>query len=455
YQPRPFEKAYSPDDFYGGTLKGIEEKLPYLKQLGISCIYLNPIVEARSNHRYDASDYLKVDPILGSNEDFSRLCRTAEAMGIRIMLDGVFSHTGADSIYFNRHGNYPGRGACQSKESEFYPWYDFSSYPDKYRSWWGFEDLPEVNELNEQWQDFVISGENSVVKSWLRNGAAGWRLDVADELPDEVLALIRSYAKAEKPDAPILGEVWEDAVIKESYGGRRNYALGYSLDSVMNYPFRNAALDFCHWRIDAYQLRDFLISQQMNYPKPMYYSLMNLLGSHDTDRVRSALATDIVLRSISREDQLRVPFSEEALERANELEKLCAVMQFSIPGVPSVYYGDEQGMCGVNDPFNRMPFKESDSELHKFYTELAGTRNSAPALSVGEACFMAYSRDILMVLRYVNEGKDVFGEECENAAYLAIINRGDAADYEADCSAAGKGIVKGCVESMSAEIIKL
>lgn len=455
WQPRAFEKNYRPDDFYGGTLKGIEEKLPYLKELGISCIYLNPIVEARSNHRYDASDYMKVDPILGTNEDFSSLAKKAESMGMRIMLDGVFSHTGADSVYFNRDGNYPGRGACQSKDSEFYPWYDFQSYPDKYRSWWGFEELPEVDETNKQWQDFVISGENSVVKTWLRRGAAGWRLDVADELPDDVLAMIRSYAKAVKPDAPILGEVWEDAVIKESYGGRRNYALGYSLDSVMNYPFRTAALDFCHWRIDAYKLRDFLLSQQMNYPKPMYYSLMNLVGSHDTDRVRSALATDVVLRSLSREDQLRVCFGDEALKRALELEKLCAVLQFAIPGVPDIYYGDEQGMCGVNDPFNRLPFKESEDNIYSFYSELANMRQNDAVLSTGEVSFMAYNSDILLVLRFAGAGKDAFGDECSDSVYLAVINRGEAAEFEADCSAAGCGIYSGKIDAMSAGIIKL
>ncbi|MGX8692829.1 MAG: alpha-amylase family glycosyl hydrolase, partial [Clostridia bacterium] len=221
WQPRPFEKDYSPDDFYGGTLKGIEQKLPYLKALGVSVLYLNPIVEARSNHRYDASDYKKVDPILGTNEDFEHLCRAAEDAGIRVMLDGVFSHTGADSVYFNRYGSYPGRGACQGEDSPYYDWYEFRHFPNDYRCWWGFKDLPEVDERNAAWQDFVVSGKHSVVREWLRRGAAGWRLDVADELPDEVLALIRRAAKEEKPDAPILGEVWEDAVLKESYGSRR------------------------------------------------------------------------------------------------------------------------------------------------------------------------------------------------------------------------------------------
>lgn len=424
YLPRAFEKDYSPDDFYGGTFKGIEEKLPYLKELGISCIYLNPIVEARSNHRYDCSDYMKADPILGSNEDFERLAKKAGELGIRIMLDGVFSHTGADSVYFNRYGNYDSVGACQGEGSPYYLWYDFKHFPDDYRSWWGFMDLPEVDETNKNWQEFIISGEDSVVKTWLRRGAAGWRLDVADELPDEALALIRKHAKLEKVDAPILGEVWEDAVIKESYGGRRNYALGYSLDSVMNYPFRNAMMDFVHHRTDAYGLRDFLIGQQMNYPKPMYYSLMNLMGSHDTDRVLNAMATDVVLRGLSREQQIALEFSDEAISRGKELEKLCAAVQFAIPGIPSIYYGDEQGMQGVNDPFNRLPFKEGDGELHELYRQLCLRRNSNPALSVGKARFMAVSKDVLLILRSIDDGRDAFGNTSRNGTWLIAVNRG-------------------------------
>ena len=456
--PRPFETAYSPDDFYGGTLKGIQAKLPYLKELGISCLYLNPIVEARSNHRYDAADYLRVDPILGENEDLTALCRAAEALGMRVILDGVFSHTGADSRYFNRYGHYPEKGACQGKDSPYYPWYDFRRFPDDYRSWWGFADLPEVDEHNREWQDFVVTGKDSVVKTWLRRGAAGWRLDVADELPDDVLALIRKAARAAKPDALILGEVWEDPVIKMGPEGRRNYALGYSLDSVMNYPLRDAALHFIHRRWDAYALRDFLIGQQMNTPRPMYYALMNLFGSHDTDRFRTALATEIYLRNLSREEQMKLSLSSEALDLALEREKLCAVMQFALPGVPSLYYGDEQGMTGVNDPFCRAPFQENPDcrSLHDRYAALAALRNAAPALSTGEARFMAASSELLLILRYIRGGRDAFGLPAEDGAYLAVINRGDRElPFEADCSDAGKGIVRGVAAPLSGEIIKL
>lgn len=450
WQPRSFEKSYSPDDFYGGTLKGIEQKLPYLKELGISCLYLNPIVEARSNHRYDTSDYDRVDPILGTNEDFEHLCKKAEEFGIRLILDGVYSHTGADSVYFNRYGSYPSRGAFQGTDSPYYDWYEFRDYPYSYRCWWGFADLPEVDECNPTWQRMVVTAEDSVVKQWLRRGASGWRLDVADELPDSVLHLIRLAAKEVKHDAPIIGEVWEDAVIKESYGGRRNYALGCSLDSVMNYPFRTAVLEFIHGRCDARALRDFLIGQRMNYPAPMYYALMNLLGSHDVERLKSALATDVSIKSLPREEQLKLAFTPESLERAVRLEKLCAALQFAIPGVPSIYYGDEQGMEGVGDPFNRAPFREGDRDLHDYYANLSALRNSDPVFAEGAVSYDAPSGDMLTVLRYY-PGED----RKSDSVFLTVINRGGEESYSVDLSCAGMDTCFGTIGACRAETFRL
>ncbi len=456
YLPRSFEQAYSPDDFYGGTFRGIEEKLPYLRDLGVNCLYLNPIVEARSNHRYDTADYSRPDPILGTVEDFERLCRSARKAGIRILLDGVYSHTGCDSRYFDRYGNYGGVGACSGPESPYFSWYDFQQFPDEYRCWWGFEDLPEVNEHDPGWQRTIITGEDSIVRLWLRRGASGWRLDVADELPDDVLSLIRRAVKSADPEAPIIGEVWEDAVIKESYGERRAYALGKALDSVMNYPLRAAVLDFMHRRRTAYDLRDFLIGQQMNYPKPFYYSLMNLLGSHDVARLKNALATPQDLRSLSRDEQLAVPFDAASLEQAEQLEKLCAVLQFSLPGVPSIYYGDEQGMTGVGDPFNRQPFREGSAQLRDFYADLCAQRREADALSTGEARFFAESADVLLILRYIAGGRDVFGERARDGACLCVINRGSSDRlYTLDCTFAGVGVVHGTAEARSGKILRL
>jgi len=384
WQARDFEKDYRPDDFYGGSLLGIAEKLPYLKSLGVTVIYLNPVFEARSNNRYDASDYGRIDPILGTNEDFSELCRRADALGIRLICDGVFSHTGADSVYFNRYGSYDSLGAYQSKDSRFYPWYDFKSYPDDYRSWWGFKELPEVDECNPEWQDFIIKGGNSIVKRWLKAGASGWRLDVADELPDEVLCEIRCAAKSEKPDCVIIGEVWEDAVTKESYGIKRRYALGKALDSVMNYPLRRAIIDFAIGKISSFQLRDLILSQKMNYPRPMYLALMNLLGSHDVERLHSALATGFELRHMPREEQIKLVITDEQSMRATKLQRLCAAIQYVLPGVPCLYYGDEESLDGGGDPFCRQPFEPTESGLHNYYSRLAELRLEHEAMLGGE-----------------------------------------------------------------------
>ena len=414
WQPRDFEKEYSPDDFYGGRLSAIRSKLPYLRSLGVTCIYLNPIVEARSNHRYDTSDYRHVDPILGTNADFEELCREADQFGIRVLCDGVFSHTGADSVYFNRDGHYPEAGACQPEHSPWDSWYDFRHFPDDYRSWWGFRDLPEVNEEDPTWQAYIIHGRSSIVRQWLRHGASGWRLDVADELPDDVLHLIRKSAKEEKPDALILGEVWEDAVLKESYGSRRRYALGESLDSVMNYPFRTAVLDFLHGHINAFELAAFLTGQQLHYPQPMYRGLMNLLGTHDTERLQNALATDTVWKYKTREDQLELEASltENDWQRAEALSRLAAAIQFTVPGVPSIYYGDEQGMRGTNDPFNRRPFREENGQLCEYLRSLGRMRSEHAALRQGEARFVASGPDVIQILRYTKE-----------EAFLTVVNR--------------------------------
>ncbi len=442
WQPRPGERDYAPDDFYGGTLRGIAAKLPYLKTLGIGALYLNPVVEARSNHRYDTSSYEKVDPILGSVEDYVNLCGEAARLGIGIINDGVFSHTGADSVYFDRFGSYGGTGAHASRSSPYFGWFDFRSYPDDYRCWWGFRDLPEVNEEDESWQDYIIRGADSIVKLWLRRGASGWRLDVADELPDDVLELIRASAKAEKPDCAIIGEVWEDAVLKVSYGHRRSYALGGALDSVMNYPFRTAVIGFARGESDAFALRDFLLSQQHNYPEPMYMALMNLLSSHDVERLHSALGADCALKSLGRASQAAFRLTPEQSEKADRLQKLCAAIQYCVPGVPCLYYGDEESLDGAGDPFNRAPFEPSGKGLHNFYAELGGIRNGSEALLSGGAEFYAPSPDVLLILR-----------EAGDERVLCIANRGESEFRLRGCGLAqDKDYVAG---PCSAEIYKL
>ena len=441
------EEEYLPNDFYGGTLKAIGGKLSYLKKLGISCIYLNPICESASNHRYDTADYRKVDPILGTEKDFEDLCKKAEKLGIRILLDGVFSHTGADSRYFNKYGSYPETGAFQLADSPYASWYTFEKFPEKYQCWWGFRELPEVNEHDPEWKSFIVTGQDSVMKTWMRRGASGWRIDVADEIPDDVLALMRETVKTEKPDAPIIGEVWEDCVTKTGPEGQRDYALGNSLDSVMNYPFRFALIEFLMKRRSAVSFTELLTSQQMNYPRPLYYALMNLVSSHDVDRIRTALAADRNLHDLSREELAVTEFSEESLEHAVKLEKLAAVIQFSVPGVPCIYYGDEQGMTGTCDPFNRAPFREAKtSELFDFYASLSEKRNSSEALLSGEVKFLTVSEDVIAILRFLS-GKN---------AVCSVVNRGEKAEkYSLDFRKEGFGIVKGEILPESAVILDL
>ena len=195
-----------------------------------------------SNHRYNTADYRKIDPLLGTEEDFINLCREAKKRGIRIILDGVFSHTGSDSIYFNKNSRYNSAGAFNTPESPYKNWFQFLKYPDVYKSWWGFTSLPELDKNNPDYINFIC-GEDGILRHWLRLGASGYRLDVADELPDSFIARVREAVKAEGEENLLIGEVWEDASNKLAYGVRRKYFLGDELDSVMNYPFKEAILD--------------------------------------------------------------------------------------------------------------------------------------------------------------------------------------------------------------------
>jgi glycosidase len=422
YLPVQGRENYEPLDFFGGDLAGIKEDLSRLASLGVGLIYLNPIFEAASNHRYDTGDYLRVDPLLGDEKDFSALVDAARELGIRVILDGVFSHTGDDSVYFNKYGRYDNLGAYRSKDSPYFPWYRFSEYPDKYDSWWGFGTLPEVNETEPTWIDFVIENKNSVLNTWLARGAAGYRLDVADELPDETIARMRAAIKSTNPESFLVGEVWEDATIKQSYNIPRKYALGRGLDSVMNYPLMRAITDYLLGHMDSFALKRFLVSQNQNYPREMYFALMNLLSSHDVARVRSALALGTDARDMTREEQAVLELTDEQRERGAALQRLAAAVQFAVPGMPTVYYGDEVGMTGLLDPFNRCTFVREDPGFEEFYRRLAELRRARPAFTVGSALFYATDGNVLGVLRHTMCGTDAFGNLAKKSAVLTLVN---------------------------------
>ena len=394
-------------DFFGGDLKGIEQKLGYLKSLGVTCIYLNPIFESHSNHRYDTANYEKIDPLLGTEEDFRSLCAAAKARGIRILLDGVFSHTGSDSIYFNREGRYGDGGAYRSQQSPYYPWYSFRSWPNDYECWWNFTTLPNVREGNPDY-DAYINGEDGIIHRWLAAGASGWRLDVADELPDEFIAKIRAAMNEENPDTYLLGEVWEDASNKVSYGALREYFLGSELDATMHYPFRTAVLDFLLGKIHAQAACDAFWTIQEHYPKENLYAALNLIGSHDRARVLTVLGGDV-----------------------NAL-KMAMFLQFALPGVPSIYYGDEAGMTGGTDPYNRgsFPWGKGNAPLTDFVRSLTAMYQETPLLRRGECEMLSFGENVLGCRRFDESG-----------SVLALVNRGEEAVECFGVTVPGRGYI--------------
>ena len=400
------------NDFFGGDLKGIEEKLSYLADLGVTCIYLNPIFEAHSNHRYDTADYSKIDSVLGTEEDFKDLCKSAKKLGIHIILDGVFSHTGADSVYFNKNGRYDTLGAYNSPESPYYKWYKFTNYPDKYQSWWGFVTLPEVVEESEEYREF-INGKGGIIEKWLQLGADGFRLDVADELPDIFIDELRDRLKTTKPDALLMGEVWEDATTKHSYGARRRYLLGSQFDSVMNYPFANAIIDFCR-NGKAEIFMQSVMSIVENYPKQCLDVMMNHIGTHDTERAITKIAGE----SCEYRDRAWQACHSlgDKYEKGIRLLKCAAAIQYTLPGVPSVYYGDEAGLEGYKDPFNRgcYPWDNENRELIKFYKELGRIRRENPVFKKGN--FYPVSSML---------GCIAYRRADENSDIMVIVNRNE------------------------------
>ena len=402
-------------DFFGGDFQGVIDKLDYLKDLGVDTLYFNPIFEAAENHRYGTADYSRVDPMLGTNEDFTRLCGEAHKRGMRVMLDGVFNHTGYVSRYFNGDGFYPEKGAIQSWDSPYRPWFSFIQWPQKYESWWGIYSLPAVNENNPSYREFIFAGEDSVVRRWLRAGADGWRLDVADELPDDFVAGVHQAARAEKPDAVVIGEVWEDGSTKVAYGVRRKHILGGHCDGLMNYPLRSAILSYFQGG-GAEAFVEGMETIRENYPAFAFYSAMNSLDTHDTPRCLTLLGAGGEYRDQTKEWRARFHLSPKQLQRGRALLKAAALLLFCFPGSPTVYYGDEAGMEGFEDPFNRQtyPWGCEDRELLDWYRALGRLRGRWQALRRGAIRYLRGKGPLLAFVR-----------ETEGERLLCAFNAGD------------------------------
>ena len=393
------------NDFYGGNFKGIIEKMDYIASLGVDIIYLNPISKSFSSHRYDTGDYKTVDPMLGTEAEFTAMCEAAHAKGIKVVLDGVYSHTGSNSLYFNREKTFEGEGAYNSQSSPYYGWYTFHSWPNCYNSWWGFDTLPTVNKMNPAFIEYIITGKDSVVEHWLNAGADGFRLDVVDELPDEFIRLLKKRIREIRPDALLIGEVWEDASNKHSYGVRRRYFVDGILDSAMNYPYRNAIINFIRGWDNGPALKNAIMTIVENYPPQVVQCNMNLLGTHDTARILTALVDNY---EGPREEQAKRFLSRSQYVIAQERLMMASFLQYTLPGSPSLYYADEAGMEGHKDPFNRRtyPWGKEDPELLSHFRYLGQLRKSCKALRLGDISFFkADDRRIGFTRSY--EGKKI------------------------------------------------
>lgn len=391
---------------YGGNFQGIIDKLSYLKSLNVGTIYLSPIMEANSNHKYDVADYSKIDSMFGDQELFETLIAKAKRLGMTVIIDGVFNHTGSDSVYFNKNGRYRTVGAYQSPNSKYYSWYTFNKYPDDYSCWWGIKTLPQTEE-NSGFFDY-IAGRNGIIEKYMAMGIGGYRLDVVDELTNNFLHAICQAARRVNPKAMIIGEVWEDASSKISYDERKNYFLGGNLDSVTNYPMKNAILDFVkHGDVKTFVNTINLIKDQ--YPKAIQNNLMNILDTHDTARALTYLGLDDGINP-----KQNISLTPEQRDRAKKLLKLATIMQYTVMGIPTVFYGDEAGLEGTGDPYCRAtyPWGSEDSELVEWYKQLGELRNN-PVFANGE-----------LDIKYAQDGVVAYERGNGDFKAIIIINRG-------------------------------
>ncbi len=397
--------------FYGGNLRGIINKLDYIKSLGTSIIYLSPIFEAESNHKYDTADYMAIDRMFGNEADFCELVQKASEKGIGIILDGVFNHTGSNSRYFNKNSKYDTLGAYQSKNSPFYNWYEFQSYPDKYTCWWGIDILPRINTSLPECCNYFV-GKGGVVEKYSRMGIAGFRLDVADELSDSFISDIKRVLNKNSSDSILYGEVWEDASNKVAYDVRKHYYLGEELDAVMNYPLRTGIIEYLRdKRCDAinYALTDII----NNAPERIRNLQMNLLGTHDTERILTVLGGESA-QGYTNSELVKKRMSPEQRKAAVAKLKCAYTILATVPGLPTIFYADEAGLEGYSDPFNRMPYPwgREDKSLVAFYRTIARIRN---------AFSYAYSNGDFKLIE-LNPKCLIFARYARNYAYLTVVN---------------------------------
>jgi glycosidase len=434
-------------DYFGGDLRGVQQKLNYLEALGVTVIYFNPLFEAASNHAYDTQDYYSLDEFFGSNTEFEKFVQLANARGIRVILDGVFNHVSSDSAYFDRYGHFETVGACESTASPYRDWFNFTDVapgtgpcvgsdgtPNSatYSSWFGFDSLPVLDKDHPEVRALVYAADQAVARYWLDLGASGWRLDVMGDpsFPPDFWPEFRQAVKDTQGDAVIVGELWKKHETLDK-------VQGDMADTAMNYRFRNAILGF-FGTVDNKGFADDgesyqppsrfalkLTSVREDYPDAAYYNMLNLMDSHDTMRILWALTPG----ENNREDR---EFNAANLAHGKDLLRLATVVQYTIPGAPTVYYGGEVGVTGDDDPDDRRTFPWSDdgpygaggdTALLMHYQMLADLRAANPVFRDGELTFLLLddaSYSLAYLMRTETEGAVVALNRSSSPQVLTI-----------------------------------
>ena len=408
----PDENGIWNNDFYGGDLKGIEESLEYLKLLGVDIIYLSPIVKSQSNHRYDAGDYEIVDSYAGNNEDLKSLCDKAHELDIQIILDAVFNHTGNDSKYFNEYNTYPELGAYQSSYSKYSSFYRKHEKDGniEYDYWWGMKNLPECDCNSKEWIDY-ITGENGIIDQWFNLGIDGLRLDVADELTDNFISLIRKAIKRNKEDGFILGEVWKNPMRMN----REYISSGKEMDSVMNYVFIDALLRYFKYS-DVNKLSSILKEILNEYPDDTIKTLMNFTSTHDITRAINLFSCNEFQEygewgwNLNNDDRNwceNYVLTKEQYEYGKQIYKSYVFALNFFPGILSIFYGDEIGLQGMGNLSNRKPFPKTghDIELLEFFKQMGEIRRQEIFLRDADLEIYDINDNYFMFERYDEDNK--------------------------------------------------
>jgi cyclomaltodextrinase len=358
----PWGEEPAQDNFFGGDLQGVIDHLDYLEALGVNALYFTPLFAATTNHKYDTSDYMNVDPQFGTNETLKQLVDACHERGIRVLLDAVFNHSGRTFAPFLdclAHG----------KDSKYADWFHVREWPLQVKdgiptyNTFAFEPhMPKLNTENAEVKAYLLD----VARYWIEEiGIDGWRLDVANEVDHEFWRAFRKVVKAANPDAYILGEIWHESIM---------WLQGDQFDAVMNYPVTNAAIDFfAKESISARQFIEEIGTILSNYPQQVHEVAFNLLDSHDTPR----------LLTMCNEDKNKF--------------KMAAAFQLTYPGVPCIYYGDEIGLTGEQDPGCRKCMEwdasKQDQDLFFFYQRMIALRKHHQALRTGSLTFLHADQD--------------------------------------------------------------